>query len=127
MNGAESFRVSFLIHLILAIALTILGVLGMNYFRSSPVAIVLAGFFGSMTFVLVVLFIGHIYVRVGIKQKPGLVAINVTFVTVSIFCLIIHPYSCLACLACSIPMMTYLIKASNLRIPEPPEARIKAD
>jgi hypothetical protein len=127
MSRDDSFRVSFLILLLLAIILTILGVFGMNYFRSSPLAMVMVGFFGSLAFVLVVVFIGHIYIRVGIKKKPGLIPINVALVTISVFCTVIHPYSGLSCLACSIPMMTYLVKASHLRIPRPPDPKDKDD
>ena len=119
MKGRVSRRTSAIVYAILILCFVIGLAGGMSFFRQSPIAMMLGGFMGSLLFFFLVVFIGLVYELMGKKEKPGLVPILVSLVICYVYCLVVHPFCFLFCVAFSVPMVTYMSKASHMKRPQP--------
>ena len=117
MNGRVSQRTSSVVYAIVIIYLLSLLISWAGFFRGTPIAIMLGGFIGSLLFFFLVVFIGHIYELRRREEEPGWVPISVSLSFSIIICLLIDKFCCLFCLAFSVPMVTYLSKASHMTRP----------
>lgn len=88
------------------------------HLRKNLITLALSGFLGSMVFFFTIVFIGHLFERLGVKEKPGLLSILCSCLSTFIFCMYIDPICCLYCVFFAFPMVIYFFKASNMKTPQ---------
>ena len=86
-------------------------------FSKNLIMLSVAGFLGSMTLVFIVITLGQIYITRGIREKPGFIAILVVANITYFLCFYVHYLCFFLCFAFSIPMIIYLVNASQMKTP----------
>lgn len=125
MNQRVNSKTSIIVYVICDLLFITLIFSFLNFFRSSPISLTLAGFCGSLMFFFLVATIGRIFEINKIKRKPGWIPITFSLLISNSICLYVHPYCLLFCFSFCIPISIYLLFSSKLMMPQPHKVKFE--